>query len=382
MLLEAQQAMRRGDRAAARDLLVRLVEQDDHHEQAWLWLSEVVDDPADQVTALENALVLNPANAQARARLQHLHPEANASPGDHWRGLLPEARQEDVSDGVDEPLQCVYCSRLTAEKDRRCPHCGRSLRQRRQQGGTSEFLRLALFAMGVYAAVGLLDALAPLLTLNLAAGLTPRSLLDFLNHYGLEWFLGQYLAVPLIVAQWLFYGFIIRSVLLGVLVFLLSQRFSFAYYGALGVLLADLLLQIYLISTNALGLVAVVVNGLFILGSLALLFASDREFAGVVERLYTRPDGEVHSAMDFYKRGHRYRKLGMWALAVAQWRAAVGLAPKEVQYYKDLGVGYAQIQRYERSLRTLEEAQRQAPADLDIPRMIALVREQAGRAEK
>jgi Flp pilus assembly protein TadD len=72
----------------------------------------------------------------------------------------------------------------------------------------------------------------------------------------------------------------------------------------------------------------------------------------------------------------------MWALAVAQWRKAVGLAPKEVVYYKDLGIGYAQIRRYARSLRVLEEARRQAPQDQSIPEIIALVRTQAEKAAK
>ena len=64
-LREGIQAVQRGDRARGRELLLSVVAADETSEPAWLWLSRVVDDPADQLVALENALTLNPANATA-----------------------------------------------------------------------------------------------------------------------------------------------------------------------------------------------------------------------------------------------------------------------------------------------------------------------------
>jgi hypothetical protein len=55
----------------------------------------------------------------------------------------------------------------------------------------------------------------------------------------------------------------------------------------------------------------------------------------------------------------------------------VGLAPQTPVYYKHLGIGYAQIKRFARSLRALEEARRQAPADAEIAEIIALVQAKA-----
>jgi len=66
-------------------------------------------------------------------------------------------------------------------------------------------------------------------------------------------------------------------------------------------------------------------------------------------------------------------------MAVAQWRKAVGLAPRVPDFYKHLGRGYAQIQRFDRSLRALKEAQRQAPEDADIAEIIRLVETKAER---
>jgi tetratricopeptide (TPR) repeat protein len=88
---------------------------------------------------------------------------------------------------------------------------------------------------------------------------------------------------------------------------------------------------------------------------------------------------QARSAAAFHRLGHEYSRAGLWALAVAQWRKAVGLAPKEAAYYKHLGIGYARLRRYARSLRALEEAARRAPQDRDLAEIMALVREQAGR---
>jgi hypothetical protein len=69
---EGQAAAKRGDRAMARELLTQLVDKDPHNEEAWLWLSGVVADFNEQQICLENALVINPSNEQARKGLQYV----------------------------------------------------------------------------------------------------------------------------------------------------------------------------------------------------------------------------------------------------------------------------------------------------------------------
>ena len=64
-LREGVNAIRRGDRARGRELLLRVVNQNDQSEEAWLWLSSVMEDAEDRITALENALDLNPNNPEA-----------------------------------------------------------------------------------------------------------------------------------------------------------------------------------------------------------------------------------------------------------------------------------------------------------------------------
>ncbi|MCU0491837.1 MAG: hypothetical protein MUD01_09635 [Chloroflexaceae bacterium] len=75
-LYDGAVALQQGDRELARDLLMRVVEADETVEEAWLWLSGAVEDEADQRTALENVLALNPANEAAKRGLAWL--DANA----------------------------------------------------------------------------------------------------------------------------------------------------------------------------------------------------------------------------------------------------------------------------------------------------------------
>jgi hypothetical protein len=80
LMSEGQAAAKRGDRAMARELLTQLVEKDPHNEQAWLWLSGVVADPHEQQICLENALVINPYNAQALKGLQFVTAKTGTPP--------------------------------------------------------------------------------------------------------------------------------------------------------------------------------------------------------------------------------------------------------------------------------------------------------------
>jgi len=66
------EAAKAGENARARDILVHVVELDQYNEQAWLWLSAVVETVVDKRACLENVLFINPDNAQAALELHHL----------------------------------------------------------------------------------------------------------------------------------------------------------------------------------------------------------------------------------------------------------------------------------------------------------------------
>jgi tetratricopeptide (TPR) repeat protein len=77
---EAVALARAGRRQEARDLLLQIVAEDERNEMAWLGLSALVDDVADKIIALENALTINPDNEKARARLQQLRRQRLPQP--------------------------------------------------------------------------------------------------------------------------------------------------------------------------------------------------------------------------------------------------------------------------------------------------------------
>ncbi len=83
-LTQAIAAARAGRKAEARHLLENILDQDERNEQAWLWLSGVLDDQEDRIICLENVLTINPRNETARKGLAALQAnvaiEGSASP--------------------------------------------------------------------------------------------------------------------------------------------------------------------------------------------------------------------------------------------------------------------------------------------------------------
>jgi hypothetical protein len=78
MVKQAMIALKAGRREEARDLLLNAVDQDEHHEQAWLWLSAVVDSLEEQQICLENVLAINPQNERARKGLDGVNQKLSA----------------------------------------------------------------------------------------------------------------------------------------------------------------------------------------------------------------------------------------------------------------------------------------------------------------
>lgn len=75
----AMNALKEGNRTTARELLLKVLEHNEHNEEAWLWLAGAIEDPQEQRIALENVLFINPANTRARQGLDWLrtqHPQA------------------------------------------------------------------------------------------------------------------------------------------------------------------------------------------------------------------------------------------------------------------------------------------------------------------
>lgn len=89
---QAIAAARAGRKEEARRLLESVLNIDERNEQAWLWLSGVVDSQEERIVCLENVLTINPDNEMARKGLAALR----AAP------VADEIAPPDVSQGTVE----------------------------------------------------------------------------------------------------------------------------------------------------------------------------------------------------------------------------------------------------------------------------------------
>jgi hypothetical protein len=122
---EGVAAIRAGDKATGKEKLMKVVEQDQLHEQAWLWLSACVDTDEEQIVCLQNVLTINPRSEAARKGLSKLgalpsedeaepappssqpqtasSPAGELPPDEQWRASLLEEAASDgdyVSDAI------------------------------------------------------------------------------------------------------------------------------------------------------------------------------------------------------------------------------------------------------------------------------------------
>lgn len=418
---EGIEAVKRGERARARVLLLRVVEQDERNKRAWLWLSFAVDDPADKLVALENVATLDAMNAEAaadaaqvqagappspipvagarpsappppapstpsmaRATVASAGPgEARAPSSEPSKSRAPESTL-DEDEGLDDPCQCVYCGAPAGRVEVRCPRCNRDLVVRKQKPSQSlSRLRFAATLLAVDAVLSWVQALGPAFMLS---GYGPSveaavSALGAQRYMAIvESYLGSLTTPSPPSAYTLLVLAVARGVILLVCALGVSGRVTSLYYATVGAMVADLVWAGVAFNSGLGGWLAMAGNAGFALAILSLSFASDRDFHAYPERLLTVPDRNAHGALDFFRRGLHYRKRGMWALAVAQWRRAVALMPTEPQFYTDLGIAYAQIGRFERSLLVLAEAARQSSNDPQVQEIISLVKAQQAAA--
>jgi hypothetical protein len=73
---QAIAAARAGRTVEARRLLEAVLDVDERNEQAWLWLSDLVESEEERVICLENVLSINPHNQMARRGLAALRVDS------------------------------------------------------------------------------------------------------------------------------------------------------------------------------------------------------------------------------------------------------------------------------------------------------------------
>jgi hypothetical protein len=97
-------AAKAGDAQRAYDLLLKVAEVDEYNEQAWLWLSSVVESDQDREVCLENVLAINPDNKLAKVGLVHLREKAAGRPAPSESELQPPLQPETPPDHPDAEM--------------------------------------------------------------------------------------------------------------------------------------------------------------------------------------------------------------------------------------------------------------------------------------
>jgi tetratricopeptide (TPR) repeat protein len=134
-------AARVGRREAAREMLLKVLHNDEEHEQAWLWLSGVMDSLDEQRICLENVLAINPGNQAAQRGLQALEAGNDATVEAAKPAHYPDLHNHEVATleqvgGRSIPEHpCPYCGAATSLEQRRCPQCRQSLMLRKPATG-------------------------------------------------------------------------------------------------------------------------------------------------------------------------------------------------------------------------------------------------------
>lgn len=377
-LKDGMAAARRRNFVRARELLLRVVAEAPDQVEAWWWLAQATDDPVEQMRALEHVLRLDPMHVEAQADLIAIRQERlGHQPAGGWERMVAAGAVE-PSDELDDPFQCPACGRPTRPDDRKCRHCGRGLFWRMARGARPESVRSLYLLLAISVVAGLVELIGPLITLGLSRPHVPAPNFDWVEALGyVQMLLGDMTRLQPALAAGLLQVLAARALVLLATALGVRQRWAGAFYLAVVVALADLGLGGALLVMGWVGVLMPAVHIGLALAILLLLMAVVDDFAVSHQRILVRPDGGAHSALDFYQRGRGYSRQGLWALAVAQWRRAVGLAPRMPKYYRDLAIGLAQIGAFERSLRAIEQAQHLAPDDPDLGEIAQLVRTQA-----
>lgn len=382
-------AVKKGDRVQGRELLEKVIEADEHNEQAWLWLSGAVDSAEERQICLENVLAINPDNALAQKGLAKL---AQANPPEPAAGktqivrreyaplsmasalLYPESQvktwewrdptavpdkapvtgyqaKESYDDiwTKDVPM-CGYCAQALTPEDGRCPSCKKELivKYFRYPEASSNLTILWVLLLGV-GQFFLLQLIYNLLARNnmyAAVGsglvLVIFVILAFGVHFRQSW------------AHLIAIYFLVAVILVSLLRWVLP-----ADLAVLGIADLDPAIQQFVQPlTSGLGETI----RLFILGGslLALFYAifkAGPDFDRVTVRQVATLTKGPKTAADFNAAATQLARRGLWATAVLHWQNAAAKAPQNITYQESLGQAYAQLGFFKRSLDVLQSAQ-------------------------
>ena len=410
-------AAKSGQRERARDLLMRVVEQDEENVLAWLWLSGVVESLDDREICLENVLALDPDHDAARKGLAFVRkqkgiqapspaeptlpstpsPEPPAAelarvkePASLAGAILhedfarrrpppepePEPPPPPPPDEFDNPYLCPYCAAQTHPDDRKCQACGAELWiQIRRREERSSWLWAALT---LQMASTLYSATVPLLTLVYAAykvGVeNPLKLVPV--YVGLSGSVPPKVASAVLEAVPRLY--VLGPALyflfsLGVLVGLYLRWKPIFFLFVISALLTLVLAGAGMLLGQDVGLICGGGGLILALLMFLLLLQLEDDFFFDEKRILLRVDRSAKKGLDFLACGRRYARRNMWAMAAIHLRRAVAWLPDWIDGHLELAAAYIGLKRYDLAAKALAEAKRISPDDPRVEELTALL---------
>ena len=413
-------------RGKARELFMRVVAADENNLQAWLQLSDVVTTLEDRELCLVNVLALDPANQAAQQGLEVVRAQIAETPEIEPESELPQVSGQPAEPALDnrvnvnfsddefkDPLLCVYCAQLTREEDQRCPKCKRKLYHRFYVRDQPRWLWMGW-------TVNMAEAIFMTASIVVWLGIVAAAL-SIAQPRGFEVDLGQlfslYTGQPITLTPHLqslileslpreqFYlrlGFVIVDVIIAFGLLTRKRPFHILYIASLAV--AAVLLFFNLSATRLTmigttpdtpvsGILQVTLNealgvfgtlagglfGLFLLLKLVLAFIMEEDFATKIERLWCLIDATVRDPTGAFIRAKSYMQRDMWTLAALYLQRAVSIQPNTPEYYLALAECYAQLGRYPRSLRVLDQAEKLQPDSPVILNLRGVIMELSAR---
>ncbi|HEY1013602.1 MAG TPA: zinc ribbon domain-containing protein [Herpetosiphonaceae bacterium] len=121
LLAEGITAAKAGQRDRARELLTQVITANASNEQAWLWMSSVLDTSAQRRECLLRVLAINPFNEVAQYGLTALDSEAQSAAKP---APPPPPKPAPAAPQAGALVICPFCSNQTDDSKLDCDSCG------------------------------------------------------------------------------------------------------------------------------------------------------------------------------------------------------------------------------------------------------------------
>lgn len=436
-LLEAGiAAARLSQHEEARRLLTQVIEVDPDNELAWLWLADVVETDEDKRLCYENVLEINPQNSSAKQGLLRLgvattkplpkfqpmdtferdeeeeeerplldapvppppderltasiasailNPE-QASKKQSWRDLklqdnyleaAIEAKSHfnDIWDR-DNVEMCPYCAQELTPEQNSCPKCKRNL--------VSYVYRYENPSYKIHVLWVLLIAMVQMyLMLSYYDLLAQRNALPFIWN-GIMMVVFSTLAFSVYKRQtWAYILTII--IFFGSFVSGLNRMFVWVDLSPIGGTPAQEIINSYAEPMlNSLGSAIALFQ--VVIATVGFLFAilTAPDFQKMLERRLATVIRGSRDSREYHDIAVKRADDKMWAEAILHWQRAAANAPNQTMYQRQLGMAYAQLGFYERSLDVLQSAQKRTSNQekiADLQRIIDAVTEKLRKSQ-